>query len=136
MHITDTQLATYKEQGFLIVEDFLTPAEQQSALDGFFTFFAPPYDHYLANDRQNDTPRQVLFPWDHSGLNHVTIHPDLIDAAERILGTSEIRLGEGHLAAPSGTMRFGTWEVRSRPAARLVASGSHDPVVAPRYESR
>ena len=73
MHITDAQLATYKEQGFLIVENFLTREEQQAALDGFCTFFAPPYDRYVANDRENDTPRQVLFPWDHLGLNHVTI---------------------------------------------------------------
>ena len=36
MHITDAQLATYKEQGFLIVENFLTKDEQQAALDGFF----------------------------------------------------------------------------------------------------
>ena len=56
MHITDAQLATYKEQGFLIVENFLTKDEQQAALDGFFTHFAPPYDQYLANDRRNDTP--------------------------------------------------------------------------------
>ena len=47
MHITDAQLATYKEQGFLIVENFLTKDEQQAALDGFFTHFAPPYDQYL-----------------------------------------------------------------------------------------
>jgi hypothetical protein len=97
MHITDPQLATYKEQGFLIVENFLTRDEQQAALDGIFSEFAPPYDRYIANGRENDTPRQKLFPWDHSGLNHVTTHPDLIDAAERVLGTREIRLGEGHL---------------------------------------
>ena len=36
MHITDAQLAPYKEQGFLIVENFLTKDEQQAALDGFF----------------------------------------------------------------------------------------------------
>ena len=36
MYITDAQLATYKDQGFLIVENFLTKDEQQAALDGFF----------------------------------------------------------------------------------------------------
>ena len=97
MHITDAQLATYKEQGFLIVENFLTKDEKEDALDGFFSLFAPPYDRYVANDRKNDTPDERVFPWDHSGLNHVTTHSDLIDAAERVLGTREIRLGEGHL---------------------------------------
>ena len=62
MHITDAQLATYKEQGFLIVENFLTKDEQQAALDGFFTHFAPPYDQYLANDRRNDTPPANTLP--------------------------------------------------------------------------
>lgn len=44
MRLTDQQLHTYKDQGFLIVENFLTPQERQAALDGFFRFFAPPGD--------------------------------------------------------------------------------------------
>ncbi|MGY8824212.1 MAG: hypothetical protein ACKVJG_09790 [Candidatus Latescibacterota bacterium] len=39
----------------------------------------------------------MLFPWDHSGLNYAAIHPDLVDAAERIIETREIRLCESHL---------------------------------------
>ena len=97
MFVTDDQLAIYRRQGFLIVENFLTKEEQQAALDGFFTFFAPPYDAYVEAGRKNETPGQVLFPWDHSGLNHVTVHPDLISAAERVLATREISLCEGHL---------------------------------------
>ena len=97
MHITDEQLETYRRQGYLIIENFLSPAERDAALDGFFTHFSPPYDEYVAAGRQNNTPKQFLFPWDHSGLNHVTTHPDLIDAAERLLDTREIRLCEGHL---------------------------------------
>jgi len=100
MHITDAQLALFKEQGFLIVENFLTADEKDAALAGFFHFFAPPYDEYIEKERQNDRPRQVLFPWDHSGLNHAAIHPDLVDAAERILDTREIRLCESHVGNP------------------------------------
>ena len=97
MHITDAQLATYKEQGFLIIKNFLSDDEREAALDGFFTLFAPPYDQYIAQGEKNNTPGQSLFPWDHSGLNHVVTHPDLVSAAERILDTQEIRLCEGHL---------------------------------------
>lgn len=97
MHITNEHIATYKKQGFVIIENFLSGAERQAALEGFFNLYAPPYDHYIAQERQNDTPQQTVFPWDHSGLNHVTVHPDLIDVAERILDTREIRLCEGHL---------------------------------------
>ncbi len=59
--------------------------------------FAPAYEEYVACGRQNETAGQTLFPWDHSGLNRVTVHPELIAAAECILGTREIRLCEGHL---------------------------------------
>ena len=97
MHITDAQLATYKEQGFLIIKNFLSDDEREAALDGFFTLFAPPYDQYIAQGEKNNTPGQSLFPWDHSGLNHVVTHPDLVSAAERVLDTQEIRLCEGHL---------------------------------------
>ena len=97
MHITDDQLTTYRKQGFLIVENFLTDEERAAALDGFFTLFAPRFEDFVAAGRQNHTPRQGLFPWDHSGLNHVAVHPDLVSAAERVLGTREIRLDEGHL---------------------------------------
>ena len=97
MHITDAQLDLYRRQGFLIIENFLTDQERTAALDGFFSLFAPPYQEYVAAGRQNLTPRQALFPWDHSGLNHVTVHPDLVSAAVRLLGTREIRLDEGHL---------------------------------------
>lgn len=97
MHITDDQLNEYRRRGFLIVEDFLNDEERAAALDGVFTLFAPPYDEYVAGGRNNGTPQHRVFPWDHSGLNHVTVHPDLISAAERVLGTREIRLDEGHL---------------------------------------
>ena len=49
MRITDEHIATYRRQGFVIVEDFLTEAERQAALDGFFTLFAPSYADYVAN---------------------------------------------------------------------------------------
>lgn len=109
MHITDEQIATYKQQGFLIIENFLTEEERQAALDGFYTLYAPPYDEYVSNGRKNETPQQREFPWDHSGLNHVTTHPDLIDAAERVLQTREIRLSEGHLG-----MKYAGEESKSR----------------------
>lgn len=97
MHITDQQLDTYRQQGFLIVENFLSEEERRAALDGFYSLFAPPFDQYVAQGRQPMENPQGLFPWDHSGLNHVTTHPDLIDAAERLFDTREIRLCEGHL---------------------------------------
>ena len=97
MHISDNQLDEYREKGFLVVEDFLTEQERSDALDGFFKLFAPPYHDYVAAGLQNKTTQHQLFPSDHRGLNHVTVHPDLISASKRLLGTREIKLDEGHL---------------------------------------
>lgn len=107
VRLTDKQIGTYRKQGFLIVENFLTSEEREAALEGFFHFFSPSFEDFIAADRQNNTPQQAMFPWDHSGLNHVTTHPDLVDAAERILGTGEIRLCEGHLGMKYGTGEYG-----------------------------
>ena len=97
MKITDNQIKTLRHDGFLIFENFLTDAERRSALDGFHRLYAPSYHQYLADGRVNRTPNQVLFPWLHSGLNHVSTHPDIIDVAERVIGTRELRLCEAHL---------------------------------------
>ena len=42
MYITDAQLAVYKEQSFLIVENCLTRDEQEAALDGFLPILPHP----------------------------------------------------------------------------------------------
>lgn len=97
MRITDEQIQFFKKNGFLIVENFLSEEERKQAAEGFYDWYAPPYEQWLAAGKQNNRPKQMVFPWDHSGLNHVMAHPDLIDAAERIIGTREIRLCEAHL---------------------------------------
>jgi hypothetical protein len=97
MRVSDEQIRTYRNQGFLIIPGFLTQAETDAALAGFHRLYAPSYDEWIASRKSNETPRQGLFPWDDSGLNHAATHPDIIDAAERIIGTREIRLCEAHL---------------------------------------
>lgn len=97
MRISDQAIETFKKQGYVVIENFLTKEEKTSALEGFYQYFAPPYETFIKNGNKNDTIQQSLFPWDHSGLNHAITHPDLIDAAERIMGTREIRLSEAHL---------------------------------------
>jgi hypothetical protein len=99
MRISDEQIVQFKKDGFLIVENFLAPEERDAAIEGFFEWFSPPYEEWLALGKQNNRPAQKLFPWDNSGLNLAMTHPDLIDAAERIIGSREIRLCEAHLGA-------------------------------------
>ncbi len=81
-----------------MVPGFLDRIEAADALDGVHRFYMPGYEGYVASGRGNPipSPREV-FPWDHSGLNHAITRPDLIDAAERITGTTDLRLAEAHL---------------------------------------
>jgi|HigsolmetaAR203D_1030402.scaffolds.fasta_scaffold09239_2 hypothetical protein len=97
MRITDEHLARFRRDGFVLVENFLTEEERKAALNGFHRWFAPSYEEWLAAGKRNTRPQQKVFPWDDSGLNHAMTHPDLIDAAERLIGTREIRLSEAHL---------------------------------------
>jgi hypothetical protein len=109
VYVTDAQIAQYKRDGYLIVDSFLTRPESCAALEGFFDNFAVPYGEFVdsggggarthggtrARPRKFEAP-VVVFPWASPGLNLCPVHPDLIDACERIIGTPNIRLCEAH----------------------------------------
>ena len=92
MFIDDRHISEYCRQGFTIVPSFLSSDEVAAALAGFHEIFAQ--DDKGARGVRQINPMQTLFPWDHSGLNHCATHPDIIDAAERIMGTREILLSD------------------------------------------
>ncbi|MBA3846915.1 MAG: phytanoyl-CoA dioxygenase family protein [Planctomycetes bacterium] len=104
--ITDAHIATYRRQGFAVVPGFLPRDQVERARAGYHACFAPTYEDYIAGQQPNR--EQALFPWDHSAMNQLTLHPEIISAAERIIGTSAVRLsdcdinvryaGEGHQA--------------------------------------
>lgn len=96
MRITDEQIATFKRQGFLIVDGFLSPTEAVAAREAFFKVFAPPYEQWIAQGKPAKRGN-YLFPFGEAGLDFAGTHPDLVDAAERIIGTRHIRMGEFHL---------------------------------------
>jgi ectoine hydroxylase-related dioxygenase (phytanoyl-CoA dioxygenase family) len=112
VHVTDAQVAQYKDDGFLIVPNFLEREHSAAALQGFFDNFAAPYEQWAAeggNDpdgvrthggtsaKPRKAPRPAtVFPWDSPALNLCAVHPDLIDACERMIGTPNIRLCEAH----------------------------------------
>lgn len=96
VRITDEQIATYKAQGFVLLESFFHPEEARAALQGVWRY-ADPYPTWVANGRRSDKELQHLFPWDDDGLNAMVTHPALIDAAERITGCRDLLLGEAYL---------------------------------------
>lgn len=107
MRVTEQHIATLRKQGFAVVERFLTADEVARALAGFHRVFGPTFPEYLAGKRADYS--QNLFPWDDSGLNQTVLHPELISAAERIIGTRDIRL-----ACSDINGRYATQEVQER----------------------
>ena len=89
MRITDEHISQYKRRGFAVVEDFLTRAEIREALEGFHQV-CPTFEQFRAGARPDEARR--IFPSEHTGLNRITTHPELVSAAERIIGTREIKL--------------------------------------------
>jgi hypothetical protein len=95
MRITDDHIATYKRRGYSVVERFLSDSEVASAMSGLHRIFAPTFEDYRLGKQMDRT--QQLFPWDDSGLNAAATHPELIRAAERIIGTRDVRLADSDI---------------------------------------
>ena len=97
MRVTDAALDEVRDRGFTIVEGFLTDDELQAAREALWLHFPKP-DEYFADPSQH--PRFSLsqfagveeFPYRSWDLNRLAFHPDLVDAAERVLGTRELHL--------------------------------------------
>ncbi len=97
MHISDSHLAEIDEQGFTLVEQFLTADEVAAARAALWFTFPEPED-YFANPAAHEhlTRHQFsglkVFPFVGWDLNRLAFHPDLVDAAERYLGTTDLDL--------------------------------------------
>ncbi len=105
MRITDEHIATYKRQGYAVVERFLDADEVRAAMHGFHALFAPSFEEFAAGKQPDYS--QNLFPWDHDGLNHACVHPELVLGAERIIGTRDIRLADSDINVRYATQEIG-----------------------------
>src|SRR6202161_1456166 len=97
MRVPDAILDQVRERGFALMEGFLGDAELQAAREALWLhsprpqdYFAAPgsYAHYAASQFAGVEE----FPYRSWDLNHLAVHPDLVDAAERFLGTAELHL--------------------------------------------
>jgi hypothetical protein len=104
MRITDGHIADYKRRGYAVVENFLTREELAGALAGFHQV-CPTWEEFQAGRRIEDHRR--VFPWCHTGLNFVTTHPEIVAAAERIIGTREIKLACSDINGRYATQQVG-----------------------------
>jgi Phytanoyl-CoA dioxygenase (PhyH) len=133
MRVPDATLAQVRERGFALMEGFLGDAELQAAREALWLHFPPPQDYFAdpgshAHYAASQFAGVEEFPYRSWDLNHLAVHPDLVDAAERYLETPELHLYKVELWAKyAGAVDY------DQPLHRDY--GSHS-LVIPRPESR
>ncbi len=104
MRVPDGCLADLRERGYLVFEGFLGADELAAAQEALWLhyprpeeYFADPTAHtWLAMSQWDGL---IRCPWRSWDLNQLAFHPDLLDLAERFLGSADLHLYEAELWA-------------------------------------
>ena len=135
MRVPEATLDEVRHQGFSLLEGFLAPDELKAAQEALWKHFPRPEDYF----EDPTTPEHTgyaesqfagveEFPYRSWDLNRLPVHPDLVDAAERYLETTELHLYKVELWAKyAGAVNY------DQPLHRDY--GSHS-LVVPRPEPR
>ncbi len=135
MRVPDATLDEVRYQGFSLLEGFLAPDELAAAQQALGKHFPRP-DDYFADPTTPEHARFAgsqfagveEFPYRSWDLNRLAVHPDLTDAAERYLETTDLHLYKVELWAKyAGAVNY------DQPLHRDY--GSHS-LVVPRPEPR
>jgi hypothetical protein len=131
--VSDATLDEVRERGYSLVEGFLSPDALKAAQDALWLHFPTP-EEYFADPQQyahfaaSQFAGVEEFPYKSWDLNWLAVHPDLVEAAERYLGTAELHLYKVELWAKyAGAINY------NQPLHRDY--GSHS-LVTPRPEQR
>jgi hypothetical protein len=133
MRVSDATLGEVRERGFSLMEGFLGPDELKAAQDALWRHFPRPEEYFADPERYEGYGASQFagveeFPYRSWDLNGLAVHPDLVDAAERYLQTTELHLYKVELWAKyAGAVNY------DQPLHRDY--GSHS-LVVPRPESR
>jgi hypothetical protein len=92
------------EHGFAVVPGFLSADQVRAARADVLKYFPTPGELATTPHRYQailDDPEhlQVEFPFDADVINYNSVHPDIIDLVERLLGTREILLSQSAIWA-------------------------------------
>jgi hypothetical protein len=115
------------------VEGFLAPAELKAAQEALWLHFPQPEEYVADPARHAEYARGPFagveeFPYRSWDINRLAFHPDLVDAAERYLGTPELHLYKVELWA-----KYAGASDYDQPLHRDY--GSHS-LVVPRHDGR
>jgi hypothetical protein len=99
MRVPDATLDEVRQQGFSLLEGFLGPDELEAAQAALWKHFPTP-DEYFADPTTPENTRFAgnqfagveEFPYRSWDLNRLAVHPDLVDAAERYLESTDLHL--------------------------------------------
>ena len=133
MRVSDATLDEVRARGFSIMEGFLGPDELSAAREALWRHFPRPEEYFAdpgahAQYATSQFAGVEEFPYRSWDLNRLAVHPELVDAAERYLGTAELHLYKVELWAKySGAVNY------DQPLHRDY--GSHS-LVVPRPEAR
>ena len=104
MRVPDQCLLDLRERGYLVFEGFLDADELAAAQESLWLHFPRPKE-YFADPAAHAWLGTSQFAgiiggtWRSWDLNRLTFHPDLLDLAERFLGSNDLRLYEAELWA-------------------------------------
>ena len=97
MRVPDASLDEVRENGFALVEGFLAPEELQAAQEALWLHFPTPAAYFADPARYPEYAGDQFagveeFPYRSWDLNRLAFHPDLVEAAERYLETTDLHL--------------------------------------------
>jgi ectoine hydroxylase-related dioxygenase (phytanoyl-CoA dioxygenase family) len=111
VRITDKHTEHLLRHGYVIVPDFLTPAELSAARENMLQYYPSAEElsatpqRYGAIAEEGDA-LQTEFPFASGGsasaddaLNNISTHPEIISFVERLLGTSNVLLSQSAIWA-------------------------------------
>jgi hypothetical protein len=133
VRVPDATLEEVRQHGFSLMEGFLAPDELKAAQNALWLHFPTPEDYFADPGRHAQYAGSQFagveeFPYRAWDLNRLAVHPDLVDAAERYLGTAELHLYKVELWAKyAGAVNY------DQPLHRDY--GSHS-LVVPRLDNR
>lgn len=100
--ITAEHIDHWRQHGYVIVENLLS-AEELAAARANIGKYLPSWEEYRRAPHRyrallgSDGWPKAEFPFVDDALNHVTLHPELLHLAERLLGTDDIALSHARL---------------------------------------
>ena len=97
MRVTDAAIVRLQEQGYLVQEGFLSAEEINAATGGLWLEFPTPDDYFAdpaahARYGRSQFAGLRLGPWQSYAHNRLAFHPDLVDLAERFLGSVDLHV--------------------------------------------